>query len=713
MDSLNAVYLEMLQKWIKSLSGVLYFPPGRDDIACCGYGDHGHWSQQTNTTTFAALAVLAADPELNETAIRMAREQLRDYALRLLRFSLRTHLAGTEKALDGESWGLTWISPLCIERMMHGVEALDEYLTPDDREALKKMLLAESDWHLDSYEVVAEIDGTKGKNRPESNIWNGCVLFRTAMMYPDAPRRNEYLEKANSFLLNGISIPADADDMTLIDGKPLKEWHIGPNFTEHYGLHHHGYLNVGYMVICMSNIAMLHFSCKSKGITVPEALYHHVPELWRLIKLCTFSDGRLWRIGGDTRVRYCYCQDYAIPMWLLMKDKYGEDTRELEEGWLKQVAMEQDGNADGSFLGSRLAEFKDKSPLYFQRLEGDRAVTLSMGAYWRRKYNDFAAAGPLVSAPVCGGWYDLFHGAMLEKGPRRAASWVWQAAQRPSGMCLPSAASSLAEWKWNMTGEIAGLGLINYAGVAEYRDTKFPGGFKTAGRLEWHSDSHLAEGQANEITAKEDIAVFALPDDATMVVFQRAKTVNRIILKSVKGLFYNVPNDIFNGCTRNYRFDGGTASIEGVNKQQENVTVSGRDITIEDQVSISGIYGIAGLTLHRPGSRQVEVFGNSYGRAGRNLYCDEICHPCITGNREYPAHALLFDQAFAVGIGESTIEAEPLATGNDEIKAVKIKGADGVFYILAVNFAASAVLCSNPVIGAKELSPLETVLITL
>jgi hypothetical protein len=400
-------------------------------------------------------------------------------------------------------------------------------------------------------------------------------------------------------------------------------------------------------------------------------------------------------------------------MWLLMKDKYGEDTRELEEGWLKQVAMEQDGNADGSFLGSRLAEFKDKSPLYFQRLEGDRAVTLSMGAYWRRKYNDFAAAGPLVSAPVCGGWYDLFHGAMLEKGPRRAASWVWQAAQRPSGMCLPSAASSLAEWKWNMTGEIAGLGLINYAGVAEYRDTKFPGGFKTAGRLEWHSDSHLAEGQANEITAKEDIAVFALPDDATMVVFQRAKTVNRIILKSVKGLFYNVPNDIFNGCTRNYRFDGGTASIEGVNKQQENVTVSGRDITIEDQVSISGIYGIAGLTLHRPGSRQVEVFGNSYGRAGRNLYCDEICHPCITGNREYPAHALLFDQAFAVGIGESTIEAEPLATGNDEIKAVKIKGADGVFYILAVNFAASAVLCSNPVIGAKELSPLETVLITL
>ncbi len=27
MDSLNAVYREMLQKWIKSLSGAMYFPP--------------------------------------------------------------------------------------------------------------------------------------------------------------------------------------------------------------------------------------------------------------------------------------------------------------------------------------------------------------------------------------------------------------------------------------------------------------------------------------------------------------------------------------------------------------------------------------------------------------------------------------------------------------------------------------------------------------
>lgn len=178
-------------------------------------------------------------------------------------------------------------------------------------------------------------------------------------------------------------------------------------------------------------------------------------------------------------------------------------------------------------------------------------------------------------------------------------------------------------------------------------------------------------------------------------------------------MFYNVPNDLFNGYSRNYGFDGITVSIEGAIRHQETVAVAGNAVTIENQTHISGIYGIDGLAIHRPGCRQVEVFGNSYGRAGRNLYCDEICHPCITGNREYPAHALLFDQAFAVSIGGGVNETEQLETGNDEVKAVKIKGADGKIYILAVNFAASTVSCNIPDIGAKELPPLETVLITL
>jgi len=713
MKSSTAAYLKPLQQWTKSLQGGLYFPPDRPEIGCCGLGDHGHWSMQTNTTTFAALAILATDPDLNEQAAGMSRVQLRDAALKLLRFTLRTHVAGTEKTLDGQAWGLSWISPLCLERMMHGIEALEEYLTASDRQALRQMLIAESDWQLDHNPVVGNIDAKTGKNKPESNIWSGCLLFRTAIMYPDAPRRKEYLEKANRFILNGISIPSDAASMDMIDGRPVRDWHVGPNYTANFALNHHGYLNVGYMVICLSNIAMLHFSCRSKGIEAPAALYRHVPELWRMIRLCTFDDGRLWRIGGDTRVRYCYCQDYVIPMWLMMRDKYGEDVAGLEKSWLKQIAVEQQGNADGSFYRQRLHELEEASPLYYHRLEGDRAAALSMGLYWSRKFPSTSAAVKTLST---GGWQDEFHGALVEKSPRRAASWVWLAAQRPTGMCLPAERSDLAEWRWNLVGEIIGMGTFNYADVTAHRDVKFPGGFSTAGRLNWRSDAHIAEGQADELTAQEDLAAFALPDDATMVVFQRVVTVNRTVLKSVKGVFYNVPNDLFNGNLRSYETDHRIESIQGVGAKTEILPLQ-NSVTVDGQLTVAGIYGIDTLSLYRPGKRQIMIFNNknaSFGRSGGNLYCDEICHPCITEHRQYPARAVLFDQAFAIGVNGKTGQAEALTTDHELLKAVRIKGADGKDYALAVNFASDTVAFNHhPVFGSRKLGPLETVILPL
>ena len=52
-------------------------------------------------------------------------------------------------------------------------------------------------------------------------------------------------------------------------GKPVREWHVGANFFPNYALDHHGYLNVGYMVICVCNAAMLHFDCRLPGCHGP------------------------------------------------------------------------------------------------------------------------------------------------------------------------------------------------------------------------------------------------------------------------------------------------------------------------------------------------------------------------------------------------------------------------------------------------------------
>jgi hypothetical protein len=647
------------------------------------------------------MAVLATDPDYNEAAAGVPRAKLLEDALKLLRFTLRSHLAGPGTAFDGECWGHSWISGLCIERMMHGIEALEDHLSDDDRSLIHAMLVSESDWLLDNYDVVAAIDGCSGKNKPESNIWNGSILHRTAMMYPQEARAAEYRRKGTKFLLNGISVPGDAESAVEFEGQALADWHVGPNFTETYALHHHGYLNVGYMVICLSNIAMLHFSFRKRGLTPPEALYHHVPELWALIKKCTFPDGRLWRIGGDTRMRYCYCQDYAIPMWLLMQDKYGEtDCSTFEKGWLETVQREQKNNGDHSFMSERLNDLEKVSPLYFHRLEGDKAVTLSMGAYWRRVYDEFKESPAASEQPsVCGNWNDEFHGALLERGTNRLASWTWESCQRPIGMCLPADGADLGEWRWNLVGEIKGCGGRNFSEDLAHKQWSFPGGFCTCGQVKWNSCQHTAEGQADEVTAIEDIAFTALPDDATVVVMQRAKTVNRTYLQTVKGLLCNIPNDIFNGKQRTYRTETGELLLEGCHEQAEVLNLNGDWVNVDNRLNIEKIYGGDELAIRRPGQRQITMFKGSDAageRAGGSLYCDEICSPCITERRPYEADTLLFDSGFAIRVGPTSeqsltpLPAQALETGNGELKALSVTDINGKSYLIAANFGTSA-----------------------
>lgn len=280
-------YIEVMTPWLDKLPEYLRQCEFDPSLSCYGTGESAHWPTQSNCNVFAALAVLSEAPELPEKQ----RLELRGTALSLLRYAMATHVTGRIPATDGKSWGHHWISVLGLERMSHGVNAIREHLTEGDCTALRNLMISESDWLLDEYPVEADMLGNSGRNKPESNIWNGGILLRTALDYPDAPRAAEYREKATKFLLNGLSHPLDAADETRYNGRPAREYHVGFNFTPNWSLDHHWYLNVGYMVICLSNLAMLHFYCRERGFEPPPELYRHADDLWRLVKACTFRDG--------------------------------------------------------------------------------------------------------------------------------------------------------------------------------------------------------------------------------------------------------------------------------------------------------------------------------------------------------------------------------------------------------------------------------------
>jgi len=696
----------MLNAWVKYAQQDLYIPLERSDLICYGAGYDG-WGMQTHQKGFAGFAVTA----VSEFATKIPKDVLLDQSIRMLRYMLETHIEGSFQCVDGIKWGHTWISALGTERAMHAIDGLRPYLYEADKTLLKKVLISEADWILNAYQIVAGKVAENGKNKPESNLWNGAFLHRVKRMYPDCPNAEAYGKKGNQFLVNSISVDRDTDSGVRYDGDLVKDLYIGSNFFDSFALDHHGYLNVGYMVITLSNIAMCYFGCKTDGFNLPQALFHHARELWKVVKTCMFKDGRLIRIGGDTRIRYCYCQDYVIPMLLFVRDYWGDkDADGMLAGIVDMYETEMEHNGDGSFLSDRCAGFRSLSPIYYTRLESDRAAVLSMLRCWDGMSKGAANANdPVVCTEAYDTWKEEFHQAVAVRGKNRFASLCMRGATGPLALCLPMDHSDLAEWDYNLIGQIRGAAGFTRPADRICSIAEFEGGFAGSGSLSFVSDHFMAENQKSEITATLQFAVAALPDDATMVVMQRAVSPERIYVLAAMGLKLNVPNDVYNAGERTYFYDNEYHVVQGLVDGEQIHRINQKYINVDDLLSVYGGYG-SEYTLYKPSGRNVgilvgEVQDKVHESATNSFHCDHILKNLQKKPRWYDKGAVIFDEGAVVRVGLSACETKVVAEkqlmtekeitveGTGLLRSIAVSGADGETYLVAVNFG-------------KETSPL-------
>ena len=355
----------------------------------------------------------------------------------------------------------------------------------------------------------------------------------------------------------------------LIAGKPVRERHVGANFFPNYALDHHGYLNVGYMVICVSNAAMLHFDMKAAGLPRPESLDHHQGDLWQVLRRFIFDDGRLARIGGDSRVRYAYCQEYLLPSLLYIADRW-RDPHALDLG-------RTPGRADAGRTGRqrrrhvlrrRMGHMRDANPHYFTRLESDRACVLAMALNYAPLVDTPPPSDDDLEDTVHGGWIEPEHGAVLHRSPTRLASFSWRARGLTQAMCQPPHASDLAEWSLNLCPVVQFLGddgkdTGQHRRLLRQHITSFDGGFVTCGSVMEGVDLRIDEGAHCTDQAVTHIAFAALPDARTCLGLHYVVTAaDRVgFTTMVKSLHLNVPNDLFNGFERRIHTADGTFTL--------------------------------------------------------------------------------------------------------------------------------------------------------
>ncbi len=679
----------LLENWAEAVEPYWNPQPGRPYLGCYGPG-YAHWGVQSNWNYAAALALLSAQAGVKRADTWRAR------AMAAYRYAMATHLSGSLPAADGRPWGHSWISMLGVERALFGLTALQDGLTDADQAALRRLLASEATWAVTEGHrggeqgVIAGLWNSSGRNAPESNVWTGSLLWRTAALCPEDPNAPLWRERAHAYFINGISIPADAQDETLLAGKTVRARHVGANYFPNYALDHHGYLNVGYMAICLSNAAILHFDARRQGFAPPETLFFHQADLWQVLRRFIFADGRLLRLGGDSRVRYAYCQEYLLPALLLAADHF-QDGHALELASRQLELMEQE--AAGTFYRQRLGELAQRNLHYYTRLESDRACVLGMLLAYLPLVNPPAAAVEPFNRSTAGLWDEPEHGALLARSERRVASFSWRAHGLSQGLCLPVDGSDLAEWSLNLAPWVRFLeddGTMNGSHRRLLRSTQhtFPGGFATCGAVMEGVEIRVDEGARTTDQAVSDIAFVALPDDQTCVGFQRVTAApDRVgYLWELKGLHLNLPNDRFNGFQRQIYTAKGQNTLPSPAAQDEMLPLGSTWANLDDRLGVVLLGGAPELCVSRSATRR----GGKY----RSLYVEEICSHAFHGQLRVPPGAELLDISFAVLAGASALQTAAFQGGElvfnlPDVRGVWVLGADGARYTVLANFGSA------------------------
>lgn len=673
--------LKSLSRWLNSAQAYWVTLPEHPGFGFYGTG-YNTWAVQTNQKFIAAAATMAVMDDRNT-------EQNMAQAMAALRYFLATHKTGELPLTDGSRWGHTWISVLGLERMMYVFKLLDEQLTDEDKAAAKRVLTSEADWLAHDLER----GGTKGvhaskwdngNNDPESHMWNGSFLWRIAQMYPDHANVTDWVEQSNLLLFNAITTEADADH----------ELYVGPQFFENYALDHHGYMNVGYMVITLSNAAMLYFDLKHNDWPTPEHLTHNLENLWKVVKKMIFADGRLCRIGGDSRVRYAYCQEYLLHAMMMAADLFG-DTHVLYlcASQLQTMSKEQMTNSDGSYYGSRLAYLKKTSPYYYTRIESDRACMVAAAMHYNTLVKWPGRGTMDFESDVTGGWAEPEHGDVMHRSPTRIASVSWHACGLGQAMCQPPDDGNLAEWSSNLCSVIKFMG--DQSSIQElhpkHRDLEhfqidsFEGGFATLGRTREGINVEVKEGWKSTQLATLQQAFIALPDGQTLVGMHHCRTGEmRTYPTLIKGMHLNLPNDLYNGHLRTLSTPEDQLTLATETKSDHVVQLNCDWVNIDHRMGVVGLYGADSLCIDRSTQRR----GGPY----HSLHVDEICYGYQEGaDAGVPPYNMILDIGFAIGSNINAQDTQQMAMKTEcksdgDLRIVQIMGADGRMYVACANF---------------------------
>ena len=222
-------------------------------------------------------------------------------ATRAIRYAVSTHRSGAGKCTDGKPWGGSWQSAMWTGTLGFGAWIIWDDLNPELKQGVERVVASEADRFLSVKPPSGIWDDTKA----EENGWDMTCLALAPCMFPTNPHAAAWKSKGIEYMINTLSVPNDAQDATLVDGRPVSEWFAGANLQPDFTLENHGFFHPCYVACSSYFLTQAAMYSTYGGQPIPQAATHHLLDTWKMLQAIilpggesAFPQGMDWELHG-------------------------------------------------------------------------------------------------------------------------------------------------------------------------------------------------------------------------------------------------------------------------------------------------------------------------------------------------------------------------------------------------------------------------------
>ncbi len=597
-DELMGLYKTMIAQYC-------LFAEGKYQPAAFGEGA-GYWGNGISggnegiravANTALAYAVAAKKIDLQNDRLRSL------YVKRAtagVRFVTLTHSTSKQVCTDGKQWSRSWQSAMWTGTVCMAAWIVWDELDADTKELVKRVAEYEADRFLPLTPPGAEW----GNTRAEENGWDLTCIAAAASMFPDHPNAAKWRTKCIEYMMNTVSVAADEEDSTIVDGRPVRDWVCTVNYHPDFSLDNHGFFHPSYTMVSPAEVGTGALFFAYGGHPVPQASGHHLLDTWKCLQTImmphgywAYTQGMDWAVNSDGHIHY-----------LAFLASYGKDPLGL--GMEKIVAQYIRGHQmlhGGKFAGP-------SSRLGFAR-EAICAERLCY-AYLMHKMFGFAEKERTIrdEKALLGVRYYQYADMMSHRTGSKFASFSWK--NKVLGVVMPIGPGHEANPYFTTPRADGFVGTITCKDLAGKSRIEKPDWQKTATGFETTGTIILNDG-----VLKQELR-FVSVGEKTVVYADRITALKDVTVTREQGVPIGIENDEYTGNVRKLYYQSGSETIVGLGTQ-DLIRIPGNWANLDGRLGIVAVSG-SGLAYedvrnyNRDGALQDTLFG-SFSDSSRSV----------------------------------------------------------------------------------------------